>query len=523
MNNATVPEGLVLEVEEATFTLGGNIGIRNARLKAAGKDLPSLCFIRRLDAHFKLGSLLLGNFVPTDASIEDAWCLAADQERSPALENFSGTLHFREEIIRFAFEGRALSSRLDFRGLWNTEKAFPRRVPRKKNSILLRQDFSEMYWQAIKWSEKAKALLAKADRPIIGAHITVEDQCNIRLLAETGVIKLGSYEAESAHCSTKAEMNEGKDIEGSLLLVASKLYLDSGNEKIGIGQIRARVDGFKCSSQEITELPKVEAKLDGLSLSGKFEGRLPSVHLEASPSGQNSFALFAAMGINGSKIIFTGTAQPWKTNAEGVLTISVQPHDLTSATIKEWAKKQILLTPNPITATIGPLRLQDGNFSGSKFIIKAEELIVRNSPPARYRIHGKINPDGCILAHDIYGRLKHSEVRGSFRQNWSNLDFRFLLEGRCMPTEIDPWLKDWWDVIWQDFSWSQDIPYCDFDIKGQWLNRKKRTRTYGTVEVSNISYRDLPLDKGSLKVIVDEKKTRITEINLSPPSGNSCR
>ena len=165
------------------------------------------------------------------------------------------------------------------------------------------------------------------------------------------------------------------------------------------------------------------------------------------------------------------------------------------------------------------MQLKDGNFSGSKFLIKAEELIVRNSPPARYHIQGKINQDGSILAHDIYGKLKHSEVRGSFRQNWSNLDFRFLLEGRCMPTEINPWLKDWWDVIWQDFSWDQEIPYGDFDIKGQWLNRKKRTRTYGTVEVSSISYRELPLEKGSLKVIVDEKKTRITKINLFPPSG----
>ena len=156
MNNATVQEGLIIEVEEATFTLGGKIGIRNARLKATGKDLPPLCFIRRLDAHFKLGSLLMGNFVPTDASIEDAWCLSADQERNPALENCSGTLHFREEIIRFAFEGRALSSRLDFRGFWNSEKAFPRRIPVKKTSRLLRQDFSEMYWQAIKWSDRAR-------------------------------------------------------------------------------------------------------------------------------------------------------------------------------------------------------------------------------------------------------------------------------------------------------------------------------------------------------------------------------
>ena len=40
MNNATVPDGLVLELEEATFTLGGNIGIRNARLKAPGKISP---------------------------------------------------------------------------------------------------------------------------------------------------------------------------------------------------------------------------------------------------------------------------------------------------------------------------------------------------------------------------------------------------------------------------------------------------------------------------------------------------
>ena len=89
MNNATVQEGLIIEVEEATFTLGGKIGIRKAKLKATGKDLPPLCFIRRLDAHFKLGSLLMGNFVPTDASIEDAWCLSADQGRNPALENCS--------------------------------------------------------------------------------------------------------------------------------------------------------------------------------------------------------------------------------------------------------------------------------------------------------------------------------------------------------------------------------------------------------------------------------------------------
>ena len=91
MNDATVPEGLVIEVEEATFTLGGKIGIRNARLKASGKDLPPLCFIRRLDAHFKLGSLLMGDFEPIYATIEDAWCLATDQERSPALKNISGS------------------------------------------------------------------------------------------------------------------------------------------------------------------------------------------------------------------------------------------------------------------------------------------------------------------------------------------------------------------------------------------------------------------------------------------------
>lgn len=520
ISSATVPDGLVINVEEATFTLGGNIEIRNARLKATGKDLPALCFIRRLDAHVKLSSLLMGDFEPTDARIEDASCLAADQERRPALENFSGTLHFREEIIRFAFEGRALSSRFDFRGLWNTEKAFSkRRVPRKKISRLLRQDFSVMYWQAIKWSEKAKAILAETEQPILGVHLTIEDQCEIRLLAESGAIKLGSYEAESLHCSTNTEMNGRKDIESSLLLAASKLYLDNIDEKIEIGQIRAQVDGFKCSSQEITELPIIDAKLEGLSLSGEFEGRLPTVHLEASPSGNDSFALFAAMGTSESKIIFSGTANPWKTNVEGVLTISVQPQDLSSPTIEEWAKKRMLLTPNLITATIGPMRLQDGNFSGSKFRMEAEELIIRNSPPARYRIHGKINQDGSILAHDIYGRLKHSEVRGSFLQNWSNLDFRFLLEGRSMPTEINPWIRDWWDVIWEDFAWSKDIPYGDFDIQGEWLNNKKRITAYGAVEVSNISYRDFPWDKGSFKVIVDEKNTRITEINLFPPAG----
>ena len=99
---------------------------------------------------------------------------------------------------------------------------------------------------------------------------------------------------------------------------SSKLYLDSGNEKIGIRQVRARVDGFKCSSQEITKLPIVDAKLEGLSLSGKFEGRLPSVHLEAAPSEQDSFALFAAMGIKRIQDhIYRNSPLLWKTNAEG--------------------------------------------------------------------------------------------------------------------------------------------------------------------------------------------------------------
>ena len=520
INNVTIPKGLFIEIEETTFTLGGEISVRNARLKPTVQDIPSLCFIRRLDAHVKISSLLTGSLMPTNLNIEGVWGFAKNQETDPALENFSGTLHFSEGIVRFAFEGQAASSRIDLRGLWNTEMAFSqRKVPSKKGSLLLRQDFSEIYWGIIKSSEKAKALLSKTKQPAIGMHITVEDQCVIRLLVESGAIKLGSYEADSMHCSTHTEMDTVRDVEGSLLFSTSKLYLGSGNQKIGIGQIRARIDGFEYDSPRVTKLPHVGVKLEGLSFSGKFEGMLPPLHIEASPLGQDSFSLFAGTGTKGSKIIFTGRTQPLKRNAQGTLSISVKPHELPSVSIKDWAKKQILLTPNPIKVTIGPIAFQEGNFSSSKFIIKAEDLIVRKSPPARYRIYGKIDGDGSILAQNIYGKLKHSEVRGSFQQNWSNHDFRFLLEGRCMPTEINPWLKDWWDTIWQDFSWGDDIPYGDFDIRGQWLNKKSKTKTYGAVEFSRIDYRELPLDKGSLKVIVDEKKTQITEITLFPPTG----
>lgn len=520
MKNASAQEGLVIEIDEATFTLGGNVRIRNARLKATAKDLPSLCFIRSLDANFKIGSFLMGDFMPTDAKMEDAWLMASGQERNAVMENLSGTLHFREEIVRFAFEGWALSTRLDLRGFLNTEKAFSKRkVPHKKTSILFREDFSEMYWQVIKWSKQTKALLAKVEQPIIGVHIAAAEQCNIRILGESGVLKLGSHEVATIHCSTDTEINVGKEIESSLFLEASKLHLETSHEKVGIGRIKARVVEFKYNSQEITALPRIDAKLEGLSLTGKFDGRLPSIHLEATPSGKDILALFAAMGTRESRIIFTGTAKPLERDLQGNFYISARPQDLNSATIKQWAKKQMLLTPYPITATVGPIRLQDGNFSGSQFIIKADELVIRDSSPAKYLVHGEINSDKSILAHDIYGKLKHSEVRGSFQQNWASLDFRFLLEGRCMPTELNPWLRDWWTVIWQDFSWDNDIPYGDFDIQGQWLNNKKRTKTYGAVEVSNISYRDLPLNKGSLKVVVGEKKTEITEINLLPPMG----
>ena len=36
------------------------------------------------------------------------------------------------------------------------------------------------------------------------------------------------------------------------------------------------------------------------------------------------------------------------------------------------------------------------------------------------------------------------EVQGTYSQEWSPLNYEFVLNGQCNPTDINNWMGEWW-------------------------------------------------------------------------------
>ncbi|MFP6887390.1 MAG: hypothetical protein VB997_07490, partial [Opitutales bacterium] len=369
-------------------------------------------------------------------------------------------------------------------------------------------------------ADKAKNTLTRFEQPVLRAHLSLDDEKAVRLLAGSNAVEVGPHTSGPLHCEARFALDADNNPTGTLFLDVRTLQWHGEEHKVTMGRIISRLDGFEQGSERERKLPIIKARVEDLSLTGKFEANLPEVHLEALPLDENSFTFFAGMGTRASRISLMGKTNPFAKTIEGTLSLVLQPEDLSSKTLEDWRENNLFQAERSIRAEIGPTGFADANFTIPPFRIKADKLVVRGSQPAAYRIRGNIFPDGHLLAHDVYGKLGQSEISGSFRQDYSKTnDYRFLLEGACLPTELNPWLRNWWDSIWLDLTFGQEIPHGDFDIQGRWGSRGTRSMTYGSVGFGNLVYKGLPVEEGSLKVIVNREKTRLAEVRLKPPQG----
>jgi hypothetical protein len=89
---------------------------------------------------------------------------------------------------------------------------------------------------------------------------------------------------------------------------------------------------------------------------------------------------------------------------------------------------------------------------------------------------GEIEFDGRhFLARHAFARLGENMARGSFEQDFSNLRFRFLLEGDLRPLEISGWFGKWWPAFFDDFAFPQVPPDASVDVAGQWKQGRLST------------------------------------------------
>jgi hypothetical protein len=117
---------------------------------------------------------------------------------------------------------------------------------------------------------------------------------------------------------------------------------------------------------------------------------------------------------------------------------------------------------------------------------------------------GTILFDGSrIDAVRVFGRSGDNFVRGSYHQDFTNKEFRYLVTGRLRPLDITPWFGgDWWQGIFKNFAFPERPPDADFDVSGRYI-KGRHFSVFGYVDSQKPVVRGVPLDSMRTLLFVD--------------------
>jgi hypothetical protein len=115
---------------------------------------------------------------------------------------------------------------------------------------------------------------------------------------------------------------------------------------------------------------------------------------------------------------------------------------------------------------------------------------------------GHITFDGRrFLATDAVASLDGNYARGSYEQNFTTREYRFLLNGRLNPPAISGWFREWWTNFWQQFDFTVAAPEADVDVHGYW-GRGPETTVFVFADCAEPVIRGVRLDHAIARVFI---------------------
>ena len=533
-------QGLAFTTGKAVFTLDGRITISDIRIHADHGNLPPLAFARQVSVKMKYLSIFSGRFLPSSASFQDAWILADDKADHPVLEKLFGHAWAKGNKLLFHASSQMGSAVINLRGSWTPKKPTKAKTDRKPfESPFLRKNFPTLRQKTLDYVNRAQDWLAQARNPTLYGHLTLGETNRLHILALSDSFTHPNFTSGELQAQATLRKGANSSLAGNFRLDLRHMKRPVKDTNITLDHATLYARDFALAPDRSLTLPSLMGRADGLRLSGSYQATLPTLYLNATPltlasvptsldgnasapRSSHRLNLFAGMGSGYSLLCLSGSVQPFEPAADLSLRLSLRPEDFESPTLHDWWARNLLRSTTPVRGEIGPIRLRKDRFLGARFHLHAKDLVVRGSPPATYRLQGFFTPEGDLRIPHAYGKLGESEVRGSFEQNFAqNLDYRFLLEGPCLPTELNTWLRPWWDHIWLDFAFGPTPPFGDFEIKGCWKTGGARTRVFGFARFADLTYRELPVETGSLNIVVTPENTLLTRMRITPPQGQA--
>lgn len=255
----------------------------------------------------------------------------------------------------------------------------------------------------------------------------------------------------------------------------------------------------------------------GVDINGKVIGTAPpvSIHIHGDERGMGVQCFSESNGTSAS-LNFLKKDTYWQ--GSGVVSLKPSMHDflvkLPQGELKiiEGESLEIKFYSNPTPKTAN---------STTQFLIKAKQFSALETPPGKFFIRGEVSQDFSLFIHNAYGQLGLSEVTGSYFQKWQPAEYRFLIDGKCHPPDIDNWLGVWWPPLWNDFSFSSEIPTGNFSIQGIWGGIPGNSVTIGKIKTKGIGFKDFHMESSSVSIEVDRRSTRLNAHDISHKYGKA--
>ena len=109
--------------------------------------------------------------------------------------------------------------------------------------------------------------------------------------------------------------------------------------------------------------------------------------------------------------------------------------------------------------------------------------------------------DQHLRADRIRLRRGASLAFGSYDMDTDDLDFRFLLHGQLVPSDIDGWFRDWWPALFQMFEFPSGPPKASVEVSGRW-QAPLDTRIFISADGHDAVVKGIPLDRMRTRLFV---------------------
>jgi hypothetical protein len=378
-----------------------------------------------------------------------------------------------------------------------------------KNYVALSREFS-----------RAEVQMAGLDRAVLTAVLSPSDTrgalVNAELFAEgLRMNEPVAIDARELHAACRFPLLGSAPLMTSAIATAGSLRLGS----------KLEVDGFRVRTRGILRIDTLNFSPRQFELaagSASFEGALLSAPLaRVVPGSEGALAADASATVYGQPVSARGDVNLAAQSADIMFDGAVSPDALGPVSARTRFDIRRFVELHVPVAVAGSVRFAPGwRFASVAAHVDARDFVAYHVKFEEAR--GVVSFDGThFAAREATAVSGENLAQGSYEQNFSTREFRYLLSGRLRPLDISAWfLGDWWSSIFKHFGFPTRPPDATIDVRGRYLKGRVFS-VFGYAESKDPVLRGVPFDAVRTLLHVDQSECDGLDVELAKGAGRA--